>query len=338
MQLQLDQLYELLSTTTIKGVDHVFHLFELPPSKNEALYDRTFELLSAALKPLAMADREVGLVGRQQIIEAVFVRTGLEDIEQQLEFGRRFEEYCRANNAEHLWTKLSANQPSSAVWARLRSNLNRSLSQEFLYGNWIPQYQYRNDLQSLFKLAENLIIHGIRNEQSQAPLRGRSDILSSAQLHDILQQRMIETHTGKWSGVITRIKDESFFPNIARYLLNLDYHYYAKGMEKKAPPTQTKAYLFHWISHLSDDTKQELRQLEEQLNTLFKNFTTQYYHLMVEQWTRRIAQRAAGMIDAMEQAPMEYIVEVLNSERVLEQRGEGVQTSTSPSPFKREML
>lgn len=77
MNYDSDQLYEVLSAQCLLATDQVMLLLE---NQDPQLYNASFQVLSEQLKPLVMADHEVGLEARKNIISGMVQRTPLEGL------------------------------------------------------------------------------------------------------------------------------------------------------------------------------------------------------------------------------------------------------------------
>lgn len=131
---ETDQLYEVLSAQCLVAADQVMGLLE---SQDSELYNFSFKILSEQLKPLIMADHEVGLEARKNIISGMVQRTPLQNL--SIDLNQYFITFMNHTASKELVEVLTNAADGKSLLEHVKSFLYEKnyISDSCFYGKWM---------------------------------------------------------------------------------------------------------------------------------------------------------------------------------------------------------
>ncbi len=294
MNYDSDQLYEVLSTQCLLATDQVMLLLE---NQDPQLYDASFHVLSKHLKPLVMADHEVGLEARKNIISGMVQRTSLEGFSSDL--NEHFIQFMDHNASEDLRNALTNAADGKSLWehAHSFSGDQTYISPFCLYGNWMQSYPLFKSLEDVSRLDHEIIMYCIQNRKNVGQTFASG--ASIAQRRELLISRLdgMKLATPQIKQSITFLSSHEKFINISDHFFALDYEKYRTRSD-----IGEHRRLFDQNGVLSQTDLDRVEILGEELKNVWTKYQFSKKILQIEQWAQYVAQRSMGMLDNMKNA------------------------------------
>ena len=292
-----DQLYDVLSAQCLVAADQVMGLLE---SQDQELYNLSFKILSEQLKPLIMADHEVGLEARKNIINGMVQRTPLQN--SSINLNEYFIQFMNHTASQELLEVLTnaADDKSLLEHVNCCSHDQNYISSFCLYGSWMNNYPLFKALEDVSRLDHEMVMYcigGIGDKKNTGKTFSASTTV--AQRKDLLIQRLngMGLATPDIKRSLTFLSSHPKFIAISDHLFALDYEKY-KSRSQNGPHRQ----LFDRSGVLSQEDLDRVKYLKEELMAVWSQYQMSIKTLQIESWAHYVAQRSIGMFDNMKNA------------------------------------
>lgn len=296
-----DQLYDALSAQCLGAADRVMGLLE---SQDSELYNFSFKILSEQLKPLIMADHEVGLEARKNIISGMVQRTPLQNL--SIDLHEYFTQLMNTSASAELLEALTNAADGKSLLEHVKSFLyeKNHISDSCFYGKWMDGYPLFEALETVSRLDHEIIMYCIGNQKNTGKSFGSNTTVDRRR--DLLIQRLegMNLASAKTKRALTLLSSHPRFIAISDHLFALDYEKYQSRSES-GPHRK----LFDQTGVLSQEDLDHVKHLRKDLIRVWNQYQTSIKQLRIEGWAHYVAQRSMGMFDNMKNAS-----EIHNSE------------------------
>lgn len=298
---ETDQLYEVLSAQCLVAADQVMGLLE---SQDSELYNFSFKILSEQLKPLIMADHEVGLEARKNIISGMVQRTPLQNL--SIDLNQYFITFMNHTASKELVEVLTNAADGKSLLEHVKSFLYEKnyISDSCFYGKWMDGYPLFEALETVSRLDHEIIMYCIGNQKNTGKSFGSNTTVDRR--INLLIQRLegMELASDKTKRALTLLSSHPKFTEILDHLFALDYEKY-QSRSVSGPHRQ----LFDQAGVLSQEDLDRVKYLGKDLIRVWNQYQTNIQQLRIEGWAHYVSQRSIGMFDNMKNAS-----EIYNSE------------------------
>lgn len=287
MQLNLDHLYQILTTESFLAADRLKPMFG---ATTQSQYDQIVQNIASELKSIVMWDGEIEEGARQTLVRNVIERTDVESFMHD-DVDRQFIVFVQQQAPEALHDivkNLDLNAHKISV--SMGENGRPAIKKEWLHGAWMPEHPLKDALAGL------------------------------AAVHNVLRfsraEREIEGE--KRLGLIAaKLKNESagtqrLFEN---YLCAFEDHplkdYYIQWVGYQSPMPKLSSSKFDFNKCLSEDTANQIALVYQEMHALWTAFAPTRIDILSRHVGQNIRQRCNALMECMVKAPMvELHVEV----------------------------
>lgn len=320
-----EQLYDVLSDQCLLAADQIMVLLD---RQDPELYDYSFKVLSEKLKPVVMADHEVGLEGRKNIISGMVQRTGL--VDRAANQSAQFLEFLHTKASSDLAATLISAADGEDVWEHINKFVydRTKVDSHVLCGNWMQGYNIYKAVRMASELHHHIVMYSIGQEYSKTERKPFASHIRADQRKTLLLERLQETNLGTLDAqkTVEVLFNHPNFMEISSYLFSADRFNFQSHAEQKSRILSTR-------DTISPEDTQCIEEWSTELNALWTDFHVLQTHMTIHNWASHIAQRSWTMLNDMKQGPVNLeqhvFVDATSFSKSLEQRREVSNTSAA---------